>query len=75
MSRNEVRSTIQTFASDHVRYALGPNAEVAWGNELQGCCILSGDILALAGGCRIFDDFSHRLGMRDHYDMRSSLDN
>ena len=23
----------------------------------------------LAGGSRIFDDFSHRLGVRDHYDM------
>jgi hypothetical protein len=45
------------------------NAGVVWRSELQGCCILSGAILALAGGCRIFDDFSHRLGMRDHYDM------
>jgi len=23
----------------------------------------------LAGGCSIFDDFSHRLGVRDHHDM------
>ena len=26
-------------------------------------------ILALAGGRRVFDDLSHRIGMRDHHDM------
>jgi len=27
------------------------------------------EILLLVGGRRVLDDFSHRLGMRDHHDM------
>jgi hypothetical protein len=58
---------------------VGSKAEVAFRNPSLSripACLRSDEILFcrktfshLAGGCRIFDDFSHCVGVRDHHDM------